>query len=504
MNPNGIKSPLNFPWSWERGTILLLCFLAAYHVFILCAAFPPINNVDESAHLDLAVKYSHGHLPRGMEPRSHEALNYIVIYGSQEFLHPPETFPEGKFPPPLWTQPPEEVWQIFLARETAWQSPNHESSQPPLYYSLAGFWWKTGTWLGFNGGRLFYWLRFLNILAVAALVWLGHRAARLIFPEHLFLRLGVPAVLAFLPQTAFYSVNNDVLSPLSFGAAFICLVRLWQADALDIRLGFLTGLALAAAWLTKPSNLPLLAMSAMSVAVKISRLSQSGKLRASLPSLMAMFFCAALPMAAWAAWCKSNFGDFTGSATKIQYLGWTLKPFPEWWQHPIFTPHGAWTFFSGLLGSFWQGEFFWHGRPLTSPVMDLIYTVASIGFVAVTVTALAARSTNATAPQRQALWIGLAGFTASVAFLAFLSIIYDFHDCVNPSSGHPYFTSGRLLLGALVPFVLLFVFGMDRALNRFGTRTKFLVLAGMVLFMMIAEIATDWPVFSSQYNWFRM
>ena len=113
MNANDVKSPFIFPASWERGIILLLCFLAAYHVFIYCAAFPPINNVDESAHFDLAVKYSHGHLPRGMEPRSRETLNYVVIYGSREFLHSPETFPEGKFPPPLWTQPPEKSGRFF-------------------------------------------------------------------------------------------------------------------------------------------------------------------------------------------------------------------------------------------------------------------------------------------------------------------------------------------------------------------------------------------------------
>jgi len=59
-------------------------------------------------------------------------------------------------------------------------------------------------------------------------------------------------------------------------------------------------------------------------------------------------------------------------------------------------------------------------------------------------------------------------------------------------------------LGALVPFLLLFVFGMDCALSRFGIRVKFLALIGMILFMLISEIATDWPVFSSQYNWYHL
>ncbi len=505
MNTDAAKSPAANSGLLERKIILLLCCLAAVHVFIFSAAFPPINNVDEQAHLDLAVKYSHGHLPRGLEPISRESMEYVVIYGSQEFMWPPETFPGGKFPPPPWTQPADKIAPVLLAREAQWQNANHESSQPPLYYTLAGFWWRAGHWLGFDGGRLFYWLRFLDIPLLALLVWLGHATARRIFPENLFPRLGVPALLVFLPQTAFYSINNDVLSPLCFGAAFICLVEFWRAETPGVWLGTLTGLALAATFLAKSANLPLLAVSALAVLLKIFRLAKAGKLRAVLPSLVALFFCAALPMAAWMAWCKIQFGDFTGSAAKVHFLGWTLKPFAEWWRHPIFTPHGAWTFVSGLLTTFWQGEFLWHGQPLASSAVNLIYVMVSLGFLAMAVAVLAARIAGAAAgSQRQALWLALVSVAAAVALLAFLSVIYDFHDCANPSREHPYFTSGRLLLGALIPFLLLFVFEVDRALSRFGNPAKFVGLAGMILFMLISEIAVDWPVFFSPYNWFHM
>jgi len=47
----------------------------------------------------------------------------------------------------------------------------------------------------------------------------------------------------------------------------------------------------------------------------------------------------------------------------------------------IFTPHGLWTFVSGLLATFWQGEFLWHRQPLASPVVDAIYAISSVGFV---------------------------------------------------------------------------------------------------------------------------
>jgi multisubunit Na+/H+ antiporter MnhB subunit len=60
------------------------------------------------------------------------------------------------------------------------------------------------------------------------------------------------------------------------------------------------------------------------------------------------------------------------------------------------------------------------------------------------------------------------------------------------------------MLGALIPFLILLVFGVERALKKFPDRAKFAVLAGMILFMLVFETATDWPVFSSQYNWFHL
>jgi hypothetical protein len=357
---------------------------------------------------------------------------------------------------------------------------------------------------GLEGGQLLYWLRFLNIFFMAALVWLGYAAARTIFPENLFLRLGVPALLAFIPQTAFYSIQNDVLAPLCFGAAFILLVRFFRADVPGPKLGIATGLALAATFLTKISNLPLLAVSAAIVLFKIFRLAKTGKSRAAAPAILTLALCAGLPMAAWLAWCKYNFGDFTGTAAKIQFLGWTHKPFADWWHHPIFTPHGFWIFIHDLLSTFWQGEILWHRQPLALSSVNMIYVVLTFILITVAVTSLLLKSKSAPKPQRDALWFGLACFVAVVAFSGFLSIIYDFHDCFYPSSEHPYFTSGRLMLGALIPFLLLFVFGLDQALKKFGDPAKFLVLALMILFMLVSEITVDWPVFPNPYNWFHM
>jgi hypothetical protein len=217
MAERELELPPAFSESKERAFIFLLCCLAAVHVFIFSAAFPFFNNVDEQIHFDLAVKYAQGRLPRTLEPISDEAVPYAALFGSPEYVGIPANLPGGQFPPPPWRQPLDDVRQLLAARTEAWHHViNHEASQPPLYYTVAGAWWRLGKALGFHDGPLLYWLRFLNVLLVGALVWLGYSAARLVFPERKLLRLGVPALLAFMPQTAFYSIQNDVLSPLWF------------------------------------------------------------------------------------------------------------------------------------------------------------------------------------------------------------------------------------------------------------------------------------------------
>jgi len=506
---NDVDSNPSVPFSdsRERRIVWLLCLLAAAHVLVFSAAFPFFNNVDEGAHFDLVIKYSQGSIPLGLAPFSAESVRYLVICGSPEYLNDPVTLVGGRFPPPVWTEPPTEntrQWLLALGARYRAQT-NHESMQPPLYYALAGLWWHLGRGLGFEAGQLLYWLRFLNALIIVALVWLGFITARVVFPGRRFVQLGVPALLAFLPQTAFYSIQNDVLLPLSFGAAFLCLVHFWRADRPGIKWGMATGLALAATYLTKISSLPLLMVFGWAVLAEVRRLFKQGTLRPALPALVVLLLSAGLPIGGWMMWTKHAGGDYLGTATKIQQLGWTYKPFDEWWHHPIFTPHGMWVFTSGLLASFWRGEFTWQLQRLALPAVDAVYVIASMLFLGVAAAALVQRFPVMCQLQRQALWFSLASFMAAMAFLGFLSVIYDFHDCFYPSRVNPFFTSGRLMLGVLIPFLLLFVYGLDRTFNCLKPAwPRWLTLAGFILFMLISEIAIDRPAFLSPYNWFHM
>ncbi len=127
----------------EKLLILLFCIAAALRVFIFSAAFPFFSNIDEDLHFDLITQYSHARIPRGFDRLKEETLNWIVPYASPEFLSPPERFPDGKFPAPLWKQPWSNVEPEIAATRAAWNSEiNFESSQPPLYYVIAGLWWS--------------------------------------------------------------------------------------------------------------------------------------------------------------------------------------------------------------------------------------------------------------------------------------------------------------------------------------------------------------------------
>jgi Predicted membrane protein (DUF2142) len=496
----------------EHLLISFLCVAAALRVFIFSAAFPFFSNIDEDLHFDLIMQYSDVQIPRSFDRLKEETLNWIVPYASPEFLFSPERFPYQKFPAPLWKEPWSKVEPEIAATRAAWSSEiNFQSSQPPLYYALASAWWWIGKHIGLAGLQSLYWIRFLNVLLVPMMVWVGHVAARTIAPERMDLCIGVPLLLAFIPQNVFYAMNSDVLSPLCFGVLFLCVLQWLQTNAPGFLLGALTGLAVAATCLTKLSNLPLVVVAfVLIVARSIAIMLRTP--RVGLVTLAALISLAAIPVGTWMLWTKFHFGDLTGSTAKIGLLGWTRKPFGDWWQHPIFTPRGIWTFWSDLIASFWRGEVSWHGQPLLWRGADGFYAISSLLFLAAAIAGLR-KQAGLTAFQREAIGSAILIFLAGVAFLALLSIQFDFGNCINPSRAHPYFTSGRLLSGALIPFALSYVYGIcylcRLAASRFrqahwiATASAFVVLGAIIVFSQVSEIFITRPVFSSEHNWFH-
>jgi hypothetical protein len=486
----------------ERAVILLLCFGAALRVFIFSAAFPFFSNIDEDLHFDLITQYSRSEIPRSFDRLNEKTLDWIVPYASPEFLSAPEQFPDGKVPPPLWKQTGPDVEAETAVTRDAWKSEiNFESSQPPLYYIVASFWWWVGKHVGLVGIQALYWIRFLNVLLIAIVVWLGYRIARTIAPDRPDLRIGVPLLLAFFPQNVFYAMNNDVLSPICVGVLFLCVLRWLRTETASVWLGALTGFATASTYLTKLSNLPM-AIVALAVIIAAFLHRSRRQPRTGLLALAALVFFAAIPIASWMAWLKFQFGDVTGSTAKIAFLDWTRKPLAAWWLHPIFTPRGLWTFWSDLIASFWRGEVNWHGHLLDWGLSDRFFAVSSLILLASAIVGVA-RRTELSPFQQHAMGIAILMFATGVAFLGLLSIQFDFGSCVNPSQAHPYFTSGRLLSGALIPFALFYVYGITYLFRRRNPAVALIVLGGIVVFVATSEIITSSAVFASAHNWFH-
>jgi hypothetical protein len=397
--------------------------------------------------------------------------------------------------------------RIGFERElrTFMDTENHEATQPPVYYLVAGAWHRLGGWIGLREGQALYWVRFLNVLLCCSLTWLSYAFTRAFFPDRAFVRVGVPFLIAFFPQDAFYLVNNDVLLPLIGGAAFFCLLLIHRGPPRSIAFHAGTGLLVAATILVKFSSVAILPVAAAVVGFAVLRPRPSGNGRAAFAKGAVLMAAAAVPIAAWCARNVIVLGDVTGSADKARSLGWTLKPLGAFFSHPIFTLAGVTTFWSKTLATFWRGEIVWGLQPLASPGWDRFYAVSSVLLIASAVIAPRAWNRGRPARERDIVWPSLALFLLSLTFLAGISVSYDFGDCFYPSREMPYITSGRLALGALIPFAALYVSGLDALLPaRVGAPVRWLALIVPVVLMTLSEIHLSKVAFSSPYNWFHM
>src|SRR3954469_12798220 len=92
----------SFSGTTERRIVWWLCLLAAVHVFIFSAALPFFNNVDEDAHFDLLVKYSHAQVAPDASPK--ESVHFRALFHSYAYFNTPGDFPGNQYPQPIWKQ----------------------------------------------------------------------------------------------------------------------------------------------------------------------------------------------------------------------------------------------------------------------------------------------------------------------------------------------------------------------------------------------------------------
>ena len=483
----------------ERALVLALAIFAGLRVLCFALAFPFFTNVDEYRHVDVVLKYAGGQGPQyGPVAYEPETARLLGLVGSPEYHRHPETPLRRDVPPPTWRSSRAEAVQRVAEME-AYLGPRHslEAGQAPVYYAAAGAWLALGRAAGLRDAALLYWVRALAALGLALVVLASWGVLRALYPGRPLVSVGTAALVAVMPQDAVYYVTGDAISPLLGGLAFLLTVRLLGSSVSRERAYAAAGLALAVAFLGKYPNAALYAAAIVTSVVLIRR--------GTAPRLVLLWTLALVPALAWLAGNVAAGAGLTGTAFKVERLGWTAKPLSRWLDHPVFSPAGAWVFFRDLVSSFWRGELVWYQRLLASGVADAVYRVVTLGGLSFAAVALVRRRGSET--QRAVEMAAFAAVVAAVGVLLVLSLAFGFGGTVHPSPVYPYFSNGRLVGGVLVPLALLITRGVEEATSLLPQGREswaWGVLAGIACVALVTEVVLTVPVFSSAYNAYHL
>ena len=481
--------------------VVILSLITLIRIFIGNASFPFFNNVDEHAHFDLIVKYSNGQkLTKKGTFFNQESSDYIILYGSPEYIASRQNYKTGEIPKPNWSLALESGNIELGKHRKEWTDmKNHETFSPPLYYAFLGAWLNLGKLFGIEGGYLLYWLRLTNIFIYLLIFWITYRFTESLFQDNAQMYLSILALVSVFPQDVFYGLNSDNLSSIFCLISFICLIEIYHSGK-SYKFHFFTGLIIALAFLVKIANFPLLFVLAIILLLQL-RKRESEEFYKTLVLAVAC----AIPILFWIYWNLTTLGDLTGTNDKIHLLGWQKKPFLNIMDHPIFTVKGAGYFFPDLIKTFWRGELIWGLRVLASKNSDLFYLISSPSFIFVSIINTFFFRANYSVNHRFTNILSIIYLFSSILFLIILCMLYDFGQGFYPSKQSPFFTSGRLILGAMVPFLILYVDGIRIILQKIYKPEKlFAVILIISIFVSHYEISSIIQVIKSKYNLFHL
>lgn len=479
----------------ELCLVLFLALFGTARVAVNALSFPFFGHIDEVQHIDTLLKYAALRPPSVRDDAYLPETTRLKVYFAS-----PEYLPAGALPipPVLW---PDEVRRTHFAaylksrQVPAHQDHNYEAMQPPTYYLLAGAWLRFGRWLGMHDIDALYFARLFGALCLGATVLLAWLVPRCFAPEHRFVRLAAPTLLAVLPQDCFYFITNDPAGAPLGGLSLLLL--LWLRRRGSFSLGLAAGISVGATALVKVNNL-LVFFAAGAIAAAHT----AAQLRADRPALdrrVAGFALGAGTLFfGWIAWAFHASGEFYGTRHKTTILGYQAQTWDGLRNHPMWSLDGLWTFVSHTCGNFWRGEVYWHGVPMRFAWFDTALLVLTAICLGASLGAVLLRR-----PTRLPWPLALPSYTLLVGGLLMLfglSLYWDFARAYYPSTQFPFAVSGRLLTLALVPFAVCFCDGLSRIASR--GRTALLVLLALVL--LGTELLWMFPVIESDYNFWHL
>jgi hypothetical protein len=486
----------------SRRIVMALCVIGGLRILLFSLAFPFFNIIDEKEHFDLIYKFSRLSWPGRDIHFSDKTIQDKIIYGSPEYLSV-----DTNSSMPLWRQKDFINSEKYVKSLESYRNEiNYEISSPPVYYFLAGMWYRLGEIIGFSDAALVYWVRLMNVPVFMALIWFSWQLAKYCFTDK-YKQIAVPLLVTFFPQDVFYTLSSDTLPPLLFAIIFYMMLKIYFEN-MSVRYHLFAGLLSAMLFLTRMPNAALLMLLASIIIIKIKK-EHTWSCLYRLCVLAAAFV---IPASICMVRNYYVFGDLTGIWFKAKYWGWTPKPFNQLWNHPFFLGNGISEFFTTLIATFWRGELPWHWRGellwyidcIHSNMADQFYIKSSIIFTAIAFFAFIYNFRKSNSTYRIVIAMSFLVIAAAIFLQAFASILYDFHNCIAPSRGKPYFAAGRVISSVLVPFLLIYIDGIWKLFGRLGSKAVILIIIIMVAAITVSEFWITSPVFSSPYNFFGL
>lgn len=489
---------------------MILAVLAGLRILIFSAAFPLLNPIDERLHLTTIQLYAHGDFPGRELPHMDSSFaRRLLLYWSPEYNHTQHELERDNVAGPLYALRHEDqdrhlLESFYAERLQQWiDRADYEAQSAPLYYLATAVWYRLGASIGLRDWALDYWPRTLNPIAYGLLVWLSFCFVRLLYPQNTFLQLAVPALIAVFPQDVFYGMNRDVFSAPLTAASLLAMARTVKEGHNRPLLLILSSFLASLAFLSSVSNFVLFGAVAITVAFCIHQ--KQLPLGRIIPLLTSCTVAASMLPVIWMLRNYVVMGDLTGGKAKAHDLGWTVKPLTQVFNHPLFSFSGLRYFILELTRRFWRGEYVWHNLPMRSPLADRIYLISTAVFISAFIVAFIARRAALSPIEKLFGILSLFLVISSFFFLAVISLPFDFHGCAYPSRSLPYFVSGRIISGAILPFVFMYASGLGLVANIFRRWVSpALVLTCIIVFTLGSEVWIRSVVFSSPYNFFAL
>jgi hypothetical protein len=300
-------------------------------------------------------------------------------------------------------------------------------------------------------------------------------------------------------------MSRDVLLPVVTSLFLLFLARALKKEDSGERELLVAGLLAGIAFLTELSSIVLFGALLAVALCKSKRAEKLANSSGQQTMLALSLVAAAILPVVWMVRNRVVMGDLTGTQAKLFCLGWVSKPWREIWQHPIFSLNGVRYFVRELTGSYWRGEFIWAGQALRNGKAEIFYLFSTVALLILFLVYFTLHRKELASQQRWSGYLSLYLVTASVLFLAFVSLLFDYQECVYPSRAHPYFVSGRIIIGTLLPFLVMYLSGFEFLLRPVRKYVHPVIpLLAICAGIAYAEATLMLTVFHSHFNFFAL